>query len=167
MYLNYLEKTEFENVMLESLREIHDVTQKVLVSTLCLIFLADDKLTAELLYSENDLEYFMERGNKYFKELEINDKSFDENLFEYYKNENLDSAFLKTVEILKKKIEMQDKGYFKCLFEKDDWALATAEASEFFINLYSTSKLTASNIKQFARFLKKQEENHQINTTNL
>ena len=122
-------------------------------------------MTAELLYSENDLEYFVNKGNQYFKELDINDKTFDEDLFEYYKNENLDNAFLKTIEILKKKIEIQDKGYFKCLFEKDEWALATAEISEFFINLYSTRKLTASNIKQFARFLRKQEENHNLNTT--
>ena len=157
MYINFLEKTEFENVMLDSLRELFDVNQKILVSTICLIFLQDDKMTAELLYSENDLEYFVEKGNKYFKDLDINDKSFDENLFEYYKNENLDSSFLKTVELLKNKIEQQDKGYFKCLFENDEWALATSEASEFFRNLYSTNKLTAKNIKQFASFLKKQE----------
>lgn len=155
MHLNFLEKTEFESVMLETLRELFDINQKILISTLCLIFLQDDKMTAELLYSKNNLEYFVKKGNQYFKDLDINDKSFDENLFEYYKNENLDSAFLKTVEILRNKIENQDKGYFKCLFEKDEWALATAEASEFFTNLYSSSKLTASNIKQFARFLKK------------
>ena len=151
MYLNYLEKAEFENMMLTNLRELFDVNQKILVAALCLIFLQDDYLTADLMYKNEDLEYFIEKGNRYFQELDINEGEFNENLFEYYKNENLDNAFLKTRDALRVKIESKDSRYFKALFENDEWAIATQESSEFFMNLYSVKKLTASNIKQFSR----------------
>ena len=157
MYLNYLKKEEFEMIMLDGLRELFDINQKILVSTLCLIFLQDDYLTADLMYKNENLEYFVEKGNKYFQDLEINEGEFKENLFEYYKNENLDSAFLKTRESLKIKIESKDSGYFMALFEKDEWAIATQESSEIFMNLYSVKKLTAGNIKEFSRLLKNKE----------
>ena len=158
MYLNYLEKEEFEGIMLENLRELFDINQKILVSTLSLIFLQDDYLTADLMYKDESLDYFIQKGNKYFQDLDINEGEFKENLFEYYKNENLDNAFLKTRNALKIKIESKDSGYFKALFDKDGWAAAVQESSDFFMDLYSVKKLTAGNIKQFTRMLRKNSD---------
>lgn len=105
---------KIEKIIYDTTREIFNLEDKLRIAT---IFLFCEKIgsskLAELLYTDNYEKFILDISDEY--------KNYDVDFTINFSNSNIKSAFLKTLEKVKK--ECDDNGYLKALFNKDEYAL--------------------------------------------
>ena len=115
---------DYCKILYDELRSVLNTTDKIYISNIVLIAQFDHIEFAELLYSEKDLKYWIEKTNEFFK----NALQTDDLLIEMLVDENTNNCFRNLKKALKEYFEFD--GYFKALYEKDEYALATWEITK-------------------------------------
>ena len=113
---------KFHKVVYNNLRAIPNVTDKIAVTNIFLTAYYDGRMFADLLYSANDLQYWLERINDFFRQsLDTRDKLLG--ISTITSNEN--NCFRDMVKESRKAFD--DDGYYKALYEGDEYAIAVYE----------------------------------------
>ncbi|MEB2775251.1 hypothetical protein SYJ56_08020 [Algoriphagus sp. D3-2-R+10] len=106
-----------EKIIYNTARGLLNLDDKLSISTIFIFcYKKDSELFAELLYTNNH-QSFIKKLNRIYSSYQVD---FSINL----KDKNINDAFLKTLEKVRK--EYDDNGYFKALFEKDEFAVVIA-----------------------------------------
>lgn len=124
---------EIENIIYETTREIYSVEDKLRIATIFLFCNEkDSKLFAELLYSDHH-EKFIENLNDKYSEFEID---FSIRL----SDRNVNNCFYRTLEKVKDKYDSD--GFYKALFEKDEFALVIYDIMNYDFDKVRFKKFT-------------------------
>lgn len=130
---------QIEKIIYDTTREIHNLEDKLRIAT---IFLFCEKMGsvkfAELLYTKNHEALIQNITQEY--------KDFDVDFYINFKNPNVKSAFVKTLEKVKK--ECDGNGFLKALFEKDEFALVIVD-----IVNYNFDKFEIQQFKKSIEYL--------------
>jgi len=134
-------KMEIESIIYETTREIYSVEDKLRIATIFLFCNEkDSKLFAELLYTENHAE-FIDKLNMQYSEYEID---FHIKLGD----KNVSNCFFKTIEKVKAKYDSD--GFYKALFENDEFALVIYEIVNFDFDKVKFKRLTKNIATQLS-----------------
>ncbi len=115
---------DYCKILYDELRSVLNTTDKIYISNIVLIAQFDHIEFAELLYSEKDLRYWIEKTNVFFKDA----MQTEDLLIEMYVDNNINNCFTNLKKALKEYFEFD--GYFKALHEKDELAIATWEITK-------------------------------------
>jgi len=122
-----------ENIIYETTREIYSIEDKLRIATIFLFCeKMDSKLFAELLYTDNH-EKFIDNINLEYSHYEVD---FSIRL----QDKNVRNSFYKTLE--KAKEQFDDNGFYKALFEKDEFALVIYEIVGYNFDAIQMKKIT-------------------------
>lgn len=124
MLITEKNSSDYCKILYDELRSVLNTTDKIYISNIVLIAQYDHIEFAELLYSEKDLRYWIEKTNVFFK----NALQTDDLLIEMFVDKNINNCFKNLKKALKEYFEFD--GYFKALHEKDEYALATWEITK-------------------------------------
>jgi len=134
---------EIEKIIYETTREIYSVEDKLSIAT---IFIFRYKVSSikfsELLYTKNHKK-FIQDLNEYYKEYEVD---FNIRL----EDRNIKNCFTKTLQKVIQKYD--DNGYYKALFEKDEYALVIDSIVNYNFDQIEFKKLVKNINKQLTLF---------------
>jgi hypothetical protein len=132
---------EIENIIYETTRGIYSVEDKLSIATVFIFcWKMNSKLFAELLYCNDHVE-FIDNLNAEYKDYEVD---FSIRLAD----KNVKDCFYKTLEKVKEKYD--DNGFFKALFEGDEFALVIAEIQNYNFDAFQIKKLTKNMAVQLS-----------------
>ena len=116
-----------EKIIYQTTREVYSVEDKLRIAT---IFLFCEKLgslkLSELLYTDNHIKFIEEITKEY--------SSYDVDFSINFSNPNVKSAFYKTLDEVKKQVD--NDGYLKALYEKDEFALVIDQIVNYNFNVF-------------------------------
>lgn len=116
-----------EKIIYQTTREIYSVEDKLRIAT---IFLFCEKLgslkLSELLYTDNHIKFIEEITKEY--------NAYDVDFSINFSNPNVKSAFYKTLDEVRKQVD--NDGYLKALYEKDEFALVINEIVNYNFNVF-------------------------------
>ena len=116
-----------EKIIYQTTREVYSVEDKLRIAT---IFLFCEKLgslkLSELLYTDNHIKFIEEITKEY--------DSYDVDFSINFSNPNVKSAFYKTLDEVKKQVD--NDGYLKALYEKDEFALVIHQIVNYNFNVF-------------------------------
>jgi len=116
-----------EKIIYQTTREVYSVEDKLRIAT---IFLFCEKLgslkLSELLYTDNHIKFIEEITKEY--------DSYDVDFSINFSNPNVKSAFYKTLDEVKKQVD--NDGYLKALYEKDEFALVIDKIVNYNFNVF-------------------------------
>jgi len=134
---------EIEKIIYETTREIYSVEDKLSIAT---IFIFCYKVSSikfsELLYTKNHKK-FIDNLNEFYKEYEVD---FSIRL----QDRNIKNCFNKTLEKVIQKYD--DNGYYKALFEKDEYALVIEQIINYNFDKIEFKKLVKNINQQLSLF---------------
>jgi len=124
---------DIEKIIYHTTRETSNIEDKLSIATIFLFCdKVDSKLFAELLYTDNHVKFIEELTDKY--------SHFDVDFTIRFDQKNVSNSFYKTLE---KVIEKRDKdGYYKALFEGDEFAIVISEIVNYNFNDVEFKKLS-------------------------
>lgn len=124
MLINENTKDDYCRLIYDNLRSVFNTSDKLNISNIVCVAQFDHIEFAELLYSEKDLRYWIEKTNVFFKDA----LQTDDLLIEMFVDNNINDCFKNLKKALKEYFEFD--GYFKALHEKDELAIATWEITK-------------------------------------
>jgi len=134
---------DIEKIIYETTRELNNVEDKLRIATPFLFtYKHSSKLFSELLYCDNHIE-LIEKLNKHYLSYEVD---FTIKL----EDKNIRNSFDKTlVKVIQK---YDDNGYYKALFEKDEFALVIDEITRYEFDSLKFSRRVSELNKQLKLF---------------
>lgn len=116
-----------EEIIYRTTREIYSVEDKLRIAT---IFLFCEKIgslkLSELLYTDNHIKFIEEITKEY--------NAYDVDFSINFSNPNVKSAFYKMLDEVKKQVD--NDGYLKALYEKDEFALVIDKIVNYNFNVF-------------------------------
>jgi len=134
---------EIEKIIYNTTREIFNVEDKLRIASIFLFCNGlDSEIFAELLYTNEPEEFILDINNQYSEyniDLKVN-----------FEDKNVKNAFYKTrFELIKKEDE---NGYYKALYEQDEFALVINEIVKYTFDEFSFIKQIRGINKQLKLF---------------
>ncbi len=117
----------FENyckILSNNLRGVINMSDKLNISNIVTIAQCDHRQFADLIYGEKNLKHWIDKTNAFFK----NQMQTEDLFIEIFINDNVENCFNNLRKALKEFFEFY--GYFKALYEKDEFAIATWEITK-------------------------------------
>jgi hypothetical protein len=119
--VKHIKTMNIDKIIYETTREIHSLEDKMSIATIFLFcYKLDGATFAELLYTDNHAD-FIEKLNKEHSDYGINLKI-------RLNDKNVSNSFYKTLEKVKEKYDAN--GYYKALYEGDEFAIAISDIVE-------------------------------------
>ena len=134
---------EIEKIIYNTTREIFNVEDKLRIASIFLFCNGlDSEIFAELLYTEDPEEFISDLNNKY--------REYNIDLSVRFSDKNVKNSFFKTrFELIKKEDE---NGYYKALYERDEFALVINDIVKCKFDEMSFFKLRKNINKQLKLF---------------
>lgn len=127
------------NILYDTTRSIYSVEDKLSIATIILFCYKSSSLNfANLLYTDNHLK-FIEDLNDEYKEYEID-------LSVKLEDKNIRNCFQTTLEKVRERFDKD--GYYKALFEGDEFALVIEEIVNYNFNEIEFKKFTKNIVQQ-------------------
>jgi hypothetical protein len=132
---------KIEPIIYETTRGIYSVEDKLSIATLFLFcYKYDSKLFAELLY--------LKEHTKLIEHLNLSYKEYQVDFSIKLEDKNVRDSFYKTIEVVKDKYDKD--GYYKALFEKDEFALVVYELTNIKFDQIALKKMVKRTFIQMA-----------------
>lgn len=134
---------EIEKIIYETTREIYSVEDKLSIATIFIFcYKVSSVKFAELLYTKNKSK-FIDELNSHYKSYEVDFKiKLDDR--------NIKNCFNQTLEKVIRKYD--DNGYYKALFEKDEYALVIYSIVNYNFDQIEFKKLVKNINQQLTLF---------------
>lgn len=109
----------------DELRCVADITDKIAISAIVLTASYSQYDFADLLYSNQNLDYWVSRTNRFFQNKTPNNIDKSTYIDAINANKAMEDIFLKFITAIRKAYDKD--GLYKALFNKDEYAIATVE----------------------------------------
>jgi hypothetical protein len=124
---------EIEKIIYDTTREIYSVEDKLRIATIFIFcYKEDSKLFAELLYTKSHVKFIYNLNFKY--------QDYEVDFGIRLEDRNVKNSFYKTLEKVKEKYDPD--GYYKALFNGDEFALAIYDIVNHHFDKVKLKKIT-------------------------